>query len=212
MNLSRIYQVQVHCGGKYCHVFNTLKAYIYIHLIHSLQSLLLHDIIHLNNIHTFGINLDQGIPLDHWAYQWYLCISMVLTTSQLLSSNFSTSKYTISHMKHDQSHTLPFIPVKPTHPTTLICFYLIHLTKIDEINYLQFISIIGIIGNQWKTQTQLWEQWSTTSLPMDPLYIRSDYGGVLSLFCLFVKFGIGYPELAVPVPLVIVYLICLKFT
>ena len=25
------------CGGKYCHVFNTLKAFIYIHLIHLLQ-------------------------------------------------------------------------------------------------------------------------------------------------------------------------------
>ena len=36
---------------------------------------------------------------------------------------------------------------------------------------------------------------------------------ILSSFCLFVKFGIGYPELGVPVPLVIVYLIsCLKFT
>ena len=26
------------CGGKYCHVFNTLEAYIYIHLIHLLHS------------------------------------------------------------------------------------------------------------------------------------------------------------------------------
>ena len=59
------------CGGKYCHVFNTLEAYIYIHLIHLLQSLSLHDIIHLHDIHTFGINLDHGIPLDHWGYQWY---------------------------------------------------------------------------------------------------------------------------------------------
>ena len=25
------------CGGKYCHVFNTLEAYIYIHLVHLLQ-------------------------------------------------------------------------------------------------------------------------------------------------------------------------------
>ena len=91
------------CGGKYCHVFNTLKAYIYIHLIYLLQSLSLHDIIHLHDIHTFGINLVHGIPLDHWACQWYLGISMVLITSQLLSPNFSSSKYTISHMKHDQS-------------------------------------------------------------------------------------------------------------
>ena len=87
------------CGGKYCHVFNTLKAYIYIHLIHLLRSLSLHDIIHLHDIHTFGINLDHGIPLDHWTYQWYLGISV----AQLSSPNFSSSKYTISHMKHDQS-------------------------------------------------------------------------------------------------------------
>ena len=48
----------------------------------------------------------------------------------------------------------------------------VYLTKIDEINYLQFMSIIGIIGNQWKTQTQLWEQWSTISLPMDPVSVH----------------------------------------
>ena len=36
-----------------------------------------------------------------------------------------------------------------------------------------FISIIGIIGNQWKTQTQLWEQWRlTTSLPIDPVSVH----------------------------------------
>ena len=39
------------CGGKYCHVFNTLEAYIYIHLVHLLQlSLSLHGIIHLHDI------------------------------------------------------------------------------------------------------------------------------------------------------------------
>ena len=75
-------------------------------------------------------------------------------------------------MKHVQSTPSPFISVKSTHPTTLICFYFIHLIKIDEMSYLQFISIIGIIGNQRKTQTQLWEQWSTTSLPMDPVSVH----------------------------------------
>ena len=69
---------------------------------------------------------------------------------------------------HPPFYTPGFIPVKPTHPTTLIYFYLIHLTKIDKINYLHFIAIIGIIGNQWKTQTQLCEQWSTASVPVDP--------------------------------------------
>ena len=69
--------------------------------------------------------------------------------------------------------TLPFTPVKPTHSTTFIHFYLSHFTQINEINYLQFISIIGMIGSQSKTQTKLWEQWSTTSLSMDPNYIMT---------------------------------------
>ena len=45
------------------------------------------------------------------------------------------------------------------------------------------------------------------------LYIFSDDGGVLSLFACELQFGIGYPELGIPVPIVIVCLIsCLKFT
>ena len=100
----KIYQVQVPTVVVSIVMSSTqLKAYIYIHLIHLLQSLLLHDIIHLHDTHTFGINLDYGIPLDHWAYQWYLGIPMVLITSQFLSPNFSSSNYTISLMKHDQS-------------------------------------------------------------------------------------------------------------
>ena len=115
-----------------------------------------------------------------------LSISMVLITSQLLSPNFSSSKYTISQMKHDQSTLSPFIPVKPTHPTTLICFYLINLIKIDEMSYSQFISIIVIIGNQWNNGNNgnngaphhcLWTLYQ---------YICSDYDGVLSLFCLWI--------------------------
>ena len=46
------------------------------------------------------------------------------------------------------------------------------------------------------------------------LYIFSDYkDGYCLYFACELHFGIGYPELGVPVPLVIVYLIsCLKFT
>ena len=152
MNLSRIYQVQVPTVVVSIVMSSThLKPIFKIHSSYSFASITFiawHCIIHLHDIHTFGINPDHGIPLDHWAYQWYLGISMVLITSQLLSPNFSSSKYTISHMKHDQSTPSLLMPVKPTHPTTLICFYLIHLIKIDEINYLHFISIIGIFGNQ----------------------------------------------------------------
>ena len=97
------------------------------------------------------------------AYQWYLGLSVVLVTSQLLSPNFSSSKYTISHMKHDLSNSHP--PFYASQANSPNYFY---LKQPFEINYLHFISIIGIIGNQWRTQTQLWEQWSTTSLSLDP--------------------------------------------
>ena len=88
---------------------------------------------------------------------------MVLITTQLLSPNFSSS--TISHMKHDQSK--PSLLHQSSQLTQPLLFLPYPLDKIDEINYLHFIYIIGIIGNQWKTQTQLQEQWSTTSLSMD---------------------------------------------
>ena len=53
-------------------------------------------------------------------------------------------------------------------------------------NKLFTISIIGIIGNQWKTQTQLWDQWSSTSLPMDPVSVHMQWLQRCTVFVLFV--------------------------
>ena len=62
----------------------------------------------------------------------------------------------------------PFYTSQANSPNHFNLFLPYPFDKIDEINYLHFIYIIGTIGNQWKTQTQLQEQWSTTSLSMDP--------------------------------------------
>ena len=62
----------------------------------------------------------------------------------------------------------PFYTSQANSPNHFKLFLHYPFDKMDEINYLHFIYIIGTIGNRWKTQTQLQEQWSTTSLSMDP--------------------------------------------
>ena len=62
-------------------------------------------------------------------------------------SNFSSSKYTIFHMKYDLSPSLLHQSSQLTQPLLFIFTLSSHLTQIDEINYLHIISIIGIIGN-----------------------------------------------------------------
>ena len=60
----------------------------------------------------------------------------------------------------------PFYTSQTNSPNHFNSFLHYPFDKIGEINYLHFI--IGTIGNRWKTQTQLQEQWNTTSLSMDP--------------------------------------------
>ena len=62
----------------------------------------------------------------------------------------------------------PFYTSQANSPNHFNLFLPYPFDKIDEINYLHFIYIIGTIGNQQEMQTQLQEQWSTTSLSMDP--------------------------------------------
>ena len=66
MNLSRICQVQVPTVVVSIVMSSTHlnPLFIFLYSSYSFASLSLHDIIHLHDIHTFGINLDHGIPLS----------------------------------------------------------------------------------------------------------------------------------------------------